>query len=244
MIDLKSCCADAYASPLARMLLGDSFHPGSAELTSRLVGALRVGAGDTVVDVASGAGTSAIQLARETGCDVLGVDLSAKSVAIAAHAAEVAGFGDRVRFVQGDAEALPVADASVDGVLCECSFCLFPDKRTAAGELARVLRPGARLALSDMTADRDRLPAELEGAAAWVACVGAATPLDELTAELERAGLAVEATERHDDALADLIERIGARLRILGLRPEIVAAARRAVDEGALGYAAVIARRP
>lgn len=244
MIDLKSCCADAYATPLARFLLGDSFHPGGAALTSRLARALRVGAGDTVVDVASGPGTSALQLAHETGCEVLGVDLSAESVAAATRSAREAGLDGRVRFVQGDAEALPLPDASADGALCECSFCLFPDKTAAAAEVARVLRPGARLALSDVTAVRERLPAGLEGAGAWVACVGAAGSLDQLAAALEQAGFTVETTERHDGALADLLERVEARLRVLGVGLELVAAARRAVDEGVLGYAAVIARRP
>jgi arsenite methyltransferase len=193
--------------------------------------------------VASGPGTSSIQLARETGCDVVGVDLSAESVESAARAARQAGLDGRVRFVQGDAEALPLPDASTDGALCECSFCTFPDKTTAARELARVLRSGSRLGLSDVTALPERLPAELRGAAAWVACVGAAQPLEQLVAELERAGLTVETVERHDDQLAHLLEWVSERLHVLGVGLNLVAAARRAVDEGVLGYAALIARR-
>jgi ubiquinone/menaquinone biosynthesis C-methylase UbiE len=242
--ELKACCAAAYSSEAARWLLGDSLHPGGAALTRQLVRSLGVGPRDLVVDVGSGLGTSAIQLFSETGCDVVGIDLAGDSVTHATAAAERAGASAHVRFVLGDAEALPLPDGSADGALCECALCIFPDKELAAAELARVLRPGARLALSDVTADSRYLPAELRSTAAWTACVAGACRLEEIAAVLERAGLAVEATERHDDALADLIERIGARLRILGLRPEIVAAARRAVDEGALGYAAVIARRP
>ena len=156
--DVKSCCAAAYSGPAARWLLGESFHPGGARLTARLALALEVGPGDLVVDVASGPGTSALQIARETGCDVVGVDLGDESVAMATRAAERGGLAARVRFVQGDAEALPLADASVDGAVCECALCTFPDKAVAARQFARVLKPGARVAISDITALADELP--------------------------------------------------------------------------------------
>lgn len=243
--EVKQCCADAYGSTAARFLLGDSFHPGGAALTRRLARALRVTSGDLVADVASGPGTSAILLARETGCDVVGVDLSAELVERARRKAREAGFDRRVRFVVGDAERLPLADESVDGALCECAFCTFPEKTVAAAELARVLRPGARLALADVTADGG-LPAELTGIGAHVACLAGAAPIEEVAALLDRAGLAVERCQRHDDALAELLDRVEARLRLVRpLAPdlpvdralELVAAAR------SLGYAALIARK-
>lgn len=254
--EIKSCCAAAYSSSVARFLLGDHFHPGGAGLTSRLIGALGAGPGQLVADVASGPGTSAIQLAREAGCDVIGVDLSPDSVAAAGEAAAAAGLADRVRFAVGDAEALPLADVSVDGVLCECALCTFPDKAAAARELARVLRPGARLALSDMTARPELLPSELTGLAAWVACIADARPLETVAELLTEAGLVVERLESHDDALASLLDRVEARLRFarITMAPEIadsaargeelVAVARRALEDGALGYGAVVAVRP
>lgn len=106
--DVKSCCATAYSSSAARWLLGDSFHPGGPALTSRLGRGLQAGAGKLVVDVASGRGTSALQIARESGCDAIGVDLAAGNVAAATSAAAKAGLSARVRFIQGDAEALPL----------------------------------------------------------------------------------------------------------------------------------------
>jgi len=253
--EVKSCCASAYASPAARWLLGDSFHPGGAELTARLGGALGVGTGNVIVDVASGPGTSAAQLALQTGCDVIGVDLAPASVAAATRRAAKAGLSDGVRFLEGDAEALPLDDESADGVLCECALCTFPDKPTAVSEIARVLRPGARVALSDITAVPDELPPPLTSLHAWVACIADARPLDQLATLLEDGGLVVEATERDDRALAAMLDDIDTRLRAarllgLGLFGEriatgrkLVRAAKHALAQGLLGYAIVIARR-
>jgi len=254
--DVKSCCATVYSSAAARWLLGDAFHPGGARLTGRLARALHVGPGDLVVDVASGPGTSALQLARDTGCDVIGVDLAADSVAAATRAAAAAGLSDRVRFVPGDAELLPLPDAAADGALCECALCTFPDKAMAARQLTRVLKPGGRVAISDITALPDELPASLRSMQAWVACIADARPLDEIASLLDDGGLVVETTERHDHELQTMLDQIDARLKLarkLGSSPfgdglamgrELVAAAQNALDEGVLGYGVVIARRP
>jgi arsenite methyltransferase len=241
--EVKACCASVYASAAARWLLGDSFHPGGAVLTSRLIEALEIGPGATIVDVACGPGASALRAAREAGCDVVGVDLSEENIRAARAAAEAAGLAASVRFVRGDAEELPFPDESFDGALCECSFCTFPDKATAAAELARVLRPGARLALSDVTAEPAALPASLRTLDAWIACLADARPLAETAALLEKGGLEVEAMESHDGALVELLDRVDERLRPLELGLGLLDAARRAVDRGALGYGVVVARR-
>jgi SAM-dependent methyltransferase len=246
--DVKACCAAAYSTAAARFLLGDSFHPGGQALTAELVAALGVGvgAGATVVDVATGPGTSALQLARTTGCEVIGIDLAPPP--------DPPG-EPRVRFLRGDAEALPLDDGSVDGALCECALCTFPDKQRAAAELARVLRPGARLALSDMTAERSQLPAALTSLQAWVACIADARPLAEVAALLEHAGFEIERAEQRDRTLVELLDRIEARLRLAGMMHAgisssdvaeagaLVEAARHAVGHGALGYGIVVARR-
>jgi len=254
--EIKSCCTSAYSSPAARWLLGDSFHPGGPALTGRLARALQVGPGQLVVDVASGPGTSALQVARDTGCDVVGVDLAAASVTAATRAAAQAGLSRRVRFVEGDAEALPLDDASVDGALCECALCTFPDKAMAAREFARVLKPGARVAISDITALREQLPPQLTSMQGWVACIADARPLDEIASLLDDGGLVVETAERHDAALGAMLDHVDARLRtarILGAGlfgdglakgRELVSAAQDALARGLLGYAVVIASRP
>jgi len=140
-----------HESDWARLLLGDSFHPGGVALTTHLGAALGLHPGLRVLDIASGTGASALALARAYGCAVVGVDLGAANVRDATAAAARAGLGGRVRFARGDAERLPFDDASFDAVLCECAFCTFPDKRAAASEFARVLRPGGRVGLSDLT---------------------------------------------------------------------------------------------
>lgn len=256
--EIKACCAASYAGDAARFLLGDSYHPGGSAFTRGLLTRLRVTETATLVDVASGPGTSAILAAQELGCSVVGVDLSAENVRDATEAANEAGVSNRVRFVQGDAESLPLADRSADGALCECALCLFPDKQAAAAELARVLRPDARLVVSDVTAHAERLPEELSGLAAWAACVADARPLKEIAALLDSAGFAVELEEAHDDLAAQLVERVELRLRLAQVLRErlptelvsnverglvLTGAARRAIADGALGYGVVVARR-
>jgi arsenite methyltransferase len=250
--EVKACCAAAYGNGAARWLLGEHLHPGGAALTSELAAALAVGRGSVVADVACGPGAGSLQLAQETGCDVVGIDISTESLAVARGQAEAAGLAARVEFVEGDAEALPLEDGSVDGALCECAVCTFPDKPAAARELARVLRPGGRLALSDMTAEPERLPAELRTLHAWVACLADARPLPELAELLEGAGFSVERSERRDHDLAVLLERLDGRLRLarvlgavdgaaLGFGFELLGAARRALADGSVGYGVVIA---
>ena len=78
--ELKSCCAAAYQSDFARMLLGDSFHPGGLELTARLGEMLALAPSDHVLDVASGRGDSAIFIAQRFHCRVTGIDLGAGNI--------------------------------------------------------------------------------------------------------------------------------------------------------------------
>src|SRR5262249_46360052 len=126
--EVKTCCAAVYQSDWARLLLGESFHPGGLELTARLGALLGLCPGKRVLDVAAGQGSSALSLAQRFGCQVLGVDFGSESVRRANAAAKAAGLAHLVRFQQGDAERLPVEDASFDAILCECAFCTFPDK--------------------------------------------------------------------------------------------------------------------
>jgi arsenite methyltransferase len=212
--EIKACCAATYGSEAVRWLLGDRLHPGGARLTARLVDALGAAPGALGADVACGPGTSALQAAERTGCNVVGVDLSASNIELATTAAAASGLAGRARFVVGDAEALPLADAGVDGVLCECALRTFPDKPAAVREITRVLRPGGVLALSDVMADPDRLRVELRSLDAWIACIGDARPLPALAELIAAGGLTVELRERQNAALSELVDRVDARLRV------------------------------
>lgn len=257
--DLKTCCATVYAHPAVQWLLGGELHPGGEATTRRALELIDVGAGDRLLDVASGTGTSALLAARELGCSAIGLEYSAPAVDAANAAARAEGLDRAVEFRRGDAEDLPFGDAEFDAVLCECSLCLFTDKRRAIEEIRRVLRPGGRLALSDVMVDRRRLPAELDGAMAAVACVGEALSRQGSERLLAEAGLELTAVEGRDDDAAALAQRVEDRLRgarVLGLDRlegspvaideaiELAGVARRAIAEGSLGYAIFSARVP
>lgn len=257
--EVKTCCAAAYSSDWAKLLLGDSFHPGGLALTERLGALIELGPGQRVLDVASGKGASAIHLAQRFGCEVVGVDYSGESVRAATGAAEAAGVSQLVSFRQGDAERLKDFHAEFDAVICECAFCTFPDKPTAASEFNRVLKPGGRVGLSDLTRAGE-IPPELQGLLAWIACIADAQPLAEYSRYLAEAGLTPDLVEERDDALAELVHEIrgkllGAELLLKLKRIELpnvdfeqarsmARAASDAVRARRFGYAIITATKP
>jgi SAM-dependent methyltransferase len=256
--ETKTCCAQAYESEWARLLLGDSFHPGGVDLTLHLGRRLGLRPGVAVLDVACGRGTSAIALAHEFGCAVHGVDLSAPNIEAAHAAAKEAGLSHLVSFEAGDAEQLPFEDATYDAVFCECAFCTFPSKDAAAAEFARVLRPGGRLGLSDITRNGD-VPPELDSLLGWVACIADARSANEYAAILAQHGFTGIDSEGHDGALAALAKR--ARFKLLGAEilaklgkgpfelaeiaeaKRIVKVATRTIAAGNLGYTLITGRK-
>lgn len=251
---VKQCCARLYESDLARLLLGDSFHPGGGRLTERLGQVLELTPDSRVLDVASGKGTSAILLAERFGCQVLGVDYGGQNVQEARAAAVAKGLDGRVRFERADAESLPAGDASFDAVICECAFCTFPDKPAAAREFARVLRAGGRAGLSDLTRGPS-LPKDLDGLLAWVACIADAQPAESYAAYLRGAGFAVQPVEPHDEALTEMVSQVRGKLFgaeiLVGLKKldlpgvdfaaakQMARAALKAIEQGQLGYAII-----
>jgi SAM-dependent methyltransferase len=210
---VKACCATAYGLDLVALFLGDSYHPGGTDLTRHLAATLDLQPGEHVLDVASGIGTTALLLAGQHRVDVVGVDLGDAQTSRALARVADAGLVDRCRFEVGDAEALPVESGTFDAVVCECAFCTFPDKATAAAELARAVRPGGRVGITDVWLDPARLDPDLRGLAGRIACLADARPIDELVAILQAVGLTITLVERHDQALLDTIERVTNRLR-------------------------------
>jgi SAM-dependent methyltransferase len=256
--DVKRCCAAVYEHPAVRWLLGGELHPGGEATTRRALELIGVESGERLLDIASGTGDSALLAARERGCVVTGIDYGEGAVVAARRAAAAAGVGDRVAFRVGDAEALPFRDQSFDAALCECSLCTFPDKGRAMAEVHRVLRPGGRVAIADVVADHERLPASLTGPLASAACVGGALSRAELLRCLASNGFHLLAVRSCAEDAAEMAERVrdrlrGARIlgagRVAGSAPaieesiEMAAAAREAIAQGALDYAIFAAAR-
>ena len=257
--EIKSCCAAAYGQDAVALLLGEAYHPGGQALTNRLAEALELHAGQHVVDIASGPGTTARLLASGHGTEVTGIELNSSSVGSAERAAAEAGLAERVRFLVGDAEQLPLPDGGADAVICECAFCTFPDKATAAAEFARVLKPGGRVGIADVTVGPGGLPEELSGLTAWVACIADARPVAGYRAILEAAGLRVRHVQSHDEALRSMVSAVEARLKFLRMTdPDRLAEAGVDVDavlhhtqlaaeaaaDGTLGYTLLAAEKP
>lgn len=256
---IKACCVRLYESDWVRLLLGDVFHPGGLALTQRLASLLDLQSSSYVLDVAAGNGASAIYLAQHFGCRVAGIEYSLKNAEIARSAAMRAGVDDRVSFKLGDAELLPFRDEAFDALICECAFCTFPDKETAAGEFERVLRPGGHLGVSDVTRSGS-LPEELNGLLAWIACLGDAQPVEHYEEYLRKAGLVVGGIENHDEALSEMVRDIRAKLlgaellvrldklEIPGVdfkeAGQIARSAAEAVGNGLLGYSLLLGKKP
>jgi len=258
--DFKCACVDFYQNDVVRLLLGRSFHPGGLELTRRLGEALALGPGDFLLDAACGTGTSAVFLAGVFGCRVLGVDLGAENLEQARRHAADAGLADRVEFRQGDAERLPLEDGACTAVISECSFCLFPDKETAAREMFRVLAAGGRVGLTDMVVDRDRLPEEMKGLLFRAACIADALTADGYRAVLGRAGFTGLTATDHPEALLALAGQIRQRLLLAELAQAVgkldlkgldlkrgkvlLHQAEELVRDGVLGYTLITGSKP
>ncbi|MGQ0678672.1 MAG: DVU_1556 family methyltransferase [Actinomycetota bacterium] len=252
---VKSCCSAVYDNDLVRLVLGDSYHPGGRELTRHLARLMDLRPGQKVLDVACGPGTSAAVLREEFGVQVMGVDLSGKSLE---RARTQAAGRDRPAPLLGaaDAENLPFASRSFDAVLCECALSTFPGKAAAASEFRRVLRTGGRLGLSDVTVDKARLDPRLLSLAGQAACVGGALSAAGYRRLLEAAGFSVIVSEAHDQALLGMVQAIAGRIKVLAMVGSsgmvidpvrligLTEAATRAVAEGAAGYHLTVAERP
>jgi ubiquinone/menaquinone biosynthesis C-methylase UbiE len=208
---IKQCCANVYGSDAARYLLGDSFHPGGLRLTEELASLLELSPTASVLDVASGKGTTAFFLAETFGCRVTGIDLSEQNILDARNEASARGLGQLVDFRLADAEALPFDAGTFDAIICECAFCTFPSKKTAASEFERVLRPGGRVGISDITRDGSPLP-DLDGLLAWIACIGDAQPLERYAHWLSEAALRPSRTEQRNHYLQEMVQGIRSKI--------------------------------
>ena len=168
-------------------------------------------AGETVLDLGSGAGADVLISARRVGPTgrVIGLDMTDEMLALARRNASEAG-ADNVEFVKGYIEEMPLEDASVDVVISNCVINLSADKSKVIHESARVLRPGGRFAVSDVIADEDMDSAARADMAAWTGCVAGALTKAEFAGELAAAGfedVVIHETHRVGEQAASAIIR-------------------------------------
>ncbi len=153
--------------------------------------------GQTVLDLGSGAGLDLLIARGKVGASgkVIGVDMTDEMIEAARRNVAEAGY-DNVEVRKGVIEQLPVEDGSVDWVISNCVINLSTDKPAVFREIARVLKPGGRVSVSDIVAEE--LPEWLrEHAAAYSACIGGAISESEYAAGMAAAGLEeVEVSER------------------------------------------------
>ena len=157
--------------------------------------------GETVVDLGSGGGLDVFLAARMVGPTgrAVGVDMTPEMIALARRNAEKAGLTN-VEFHLATVDALPLPDASADCVISNCVINLAPDKPAVFREIARVLKPGGRLAVSDIALKRE-LPPELgDDLMAYVGCIAGAIPIEDYRRCLIEAGFAhVEVVDGESD---------------------------------------------
>ena len=157
--------------------------------------------GEIVLDLGSGGGFDcflAVQEVGETGA-VIGVDMTPEMVSKARENAEKAGYAN-VDFRLGEIENLPVADAVIDVIISNCVINLSPEKARVFQESYRVLKPGGRLAISDVVATAE-LPEKLKNDMALVTgCMSGASEITEIETMLRDAGFEAIAIRPKDES--------------------------------------------
>lgn len=166
--------------------------------------------GEVVLDLGSGGGIDVLLSAGRVGPSgkAYGLDMTDEMLALARRNAGQAGVGN-VEFFKGHIEQIPLPDASVDVVISNCVINLSSDKAKVLAEVARVLRPGGRFAVSDVIADDDMDDETRRDMQQWTGCVAGALTRTEFLDHLLAAGLVdadIEQTHRvHRSAVSAII---------------------------------------
>jgi arsenite methyltransferase len=169
--------------------------------------------GQVVLDLGSGGGIDCFLAAQRVGAAgrVIGVDMTAEMLE-QARANKARMGADNVEFRMGEIEHLPVADSTVDVIISNCVVNLSPDKPQVFREAFRVLRPGGRLAVSDVMTDGPLPDAVRNSLAAWAGCVGGALDVADYAAAVEAAGFVdvhIARTEFDQDTIDAAGQQLG-----------------------------------
>lgn len=187
--------------------------------------------GDVVVDLGAGGGFDSFLAARQVGDSgrVIGVDMTPDMLMTARRNAIKAGFGN-VEFRLGEIEHLPIADGSVDVILSNCVINLSPDKPQVFREAFRVLKPGGRLAISDVVAVTPLPDAMRDDLHLVSCCIGGAAEVTDLTAWMEAAGftdIRIDLKPESREVIADWAPGTGAEDHVSSATIEAVKPAQR-----------------
>jgi arsenite methyltransferase len=206
-----SCCGDADAG------FGDSLYtsdqrnelPDAAALASLGCGnptaVAELHEGEVVLDLGSGGGIDVILAARRVGPTGIayGLDMTDEMLALARRNADEAGVRNAI-FLKGVIEDVPLPAGSVDVVISNCVVNLSTDKAAVLTEIARVLKPGGRIGISDVVAEDHLSPEERAARGSYVGCIAGALSQSEYRAGLEAAGftdVSVELTHQVADGM-------------------------------------------
>ena len=188
----SSCCAPSDVIP-ADLLAGKDAMPQDIVNTSLGCGTpleiAKIQPGETVLDLGSVGGLDCFYASKLVGATgrVIGVDMTTEMIALSKQNAAKVG-AMNVEFRLGELENLPLDDASVDVIISNCVINISPDKDQVFREAYRVLKPGGRVAFSDMMA-RVAMPEFLrKNPASWAACVSGAILIEEYLAKMRAAG--------------------------------------------------------
>ena len=206
-----SCCADA--EPVFGEALYEAEQrgelPEAAVLASLGCGnptaIAELHEGETVLDLGSGGGIDVILSAKRVGPtgNAYGLDMTDEMLALAQENAREAGVRN-VHFLKGLIEAIPLPASSVDVVISNCVINLSTDKAAVLTEIARVLKPGGRVGVSDVVAEDTLTPAERAERGSHVGCIAGALSREEYVAGLTAAGfedVSVEFTHEVADGM-------------------------------------------
>jgi SAM-dependent methyltransferase len=186
--------------------------PGDADLgvgCGNPLALAEISEGDTVLDLGSGAGIDCFLASARVGPSgrVIGVDMTDEMLDRARRNADTGGYAN-VEFRKGHIEDLPVEADSVDLVVSNCVINLSPDKSKVFGEALRVLRPGGRLAVSDIVLTQPLPESIRDSVEAYLGCVAGASLKDDYLATIRDAGFeqveVVGETAYAADALLEL----------------------------------------
>jgi ubiquinone/menaquinone biosynthesis C-methylase UbiE len=181
--------------------------------------------GETVLDLGSGGGIDVLLSARRVGPSgkAYGLDMTDEMLALARENQRKAGV-ENIEFLKGEIENVPLPDNSVDVIISNCVINLSADKDRVLREAFRVLRPGGRLAISDVVTRGD-VPEEIRrDMLLWVSCIAGALKDTEYSAKLEAAGFeAIEISPTRIYNVADAREFLGEKgVDVDVLAPQVV----------------------